>query len=126
MTILGPPLFSITKHKDVDKSVVTILYGQRAVHPADPPDLIDDEGSTDGDTSDDGDDESYKPGSTPPSSDSEDDGSDDGSAMDVTPPPTPDFGNHAAQTTAAGPSRQISAARLGPKPHNIIDLTVNN
>lgn len=46
--------------------------------------------------------------------------------MDVTPPPTPNFGHHAAQTTAAGPSRQINAARLGPKPRNIIDLTVNN
>ena len=67
MTTLGPLLFSITKHKDVDKSVVTILYGKRAVHPANPSDLIDDEGSTDGgDTSDDGDDENYEPGSTPP------------------------------------------------------------
>lgn len=63
MTILAPPLFSVTKHKDVDMSVVTVLYGKRA----NSPDLIDDEGSTDGgDTSDDGDDDSYEPGSTPP------------------------------------------------------------
>ncbi|KJA22461.1 hypothetical protein HYPSUDRAFT_202047 [Hypholoma sublateritium FD-334 SS-4] len=124
----GPPLRAIKKTKDVNKTVVEILYA----NPADQPTQAqhqDIEDFDESDVSDTDTDDSFKTDTPPPSSvGSGHDDDDDGSDMDITPPPNPDFRRRRAVAPHGrrGAAAAAASTHLGPHPRNIIDLTLDD
>ncbi len=57
-------------------------------------------------------------------SDGDDGNSDGGSAMDITPPPFPDFNSRGAASTRT--ANDVAQLGTGPRPQNVIDLTMEN